>query len=44
MKCIVGGTFGILHKGHERLFMAALAFDNIEIGLTSDFSKNYLKK
>lgn len=36
MKCIIGGTFNILHSGHERLFNAALAFDEIIIGLTSD--------
>ena len=31
MKCIIGGTFSILHSGHERLFQAALAFDEIEL-------------
>lgn len=36
MKCVVGGTFGILHAGHERLLRAALAFDEIEIGLIKD--------
>ncbi|MFA5076968.1 MAG: inosine/xanthosine triphosphatase [Candidatus Micrarchaeia archaeon] len=36
MKCILGGTFNILHIGHERLLKAALAFDEITIGLTSD--------
>ncbi len=36
MKCILGGTFNILHKGHRKLLEAALAFDELEIGLTSD--------
>lgn len=36
LKCILGGTFSILHAGHERLLNAALAFDAITIGLTSD--------
>ncbi len=36
MRCILGGTFNIIHEGHMRLFKAALAFDEIRIGLTSD--------
>lgn len=36
MKCLIGGTFSILHAGHEKLLRAALAFDEIVIGLTSD--------
>lgn len=36
MRCVLGGTFSILHAGHERLLRAALAFDEILIGLTSD--------
>ncbi len=36
MKCILGGTFSIIHSGHERLLNAALAFDEIAVGLTSD--------
>lgn len=36
MKCIVGGTFDIIHAGHAALLAAALAFDTIQIGLTSD--------
>ncbi|MBU0586444.1 inosine/xanthosine triphosphatase [Candidatus Micrarchaeota archaeon] len=36
MKCFLGGTFNIIHKGHEKLFNAAFTFDEIVIGLTSD--------
>ncbi len=36
MKCILGGTFSILHTGHARLLHAAFQFNHIIIGLTSD--------
>lgn len=36
MKCILGGTFSVLHAGHDQILNAALAFDDILIGLTSD--------
>lgn len=36
LKCILGGTFSIIHSSHERLLNAALAFDSMTIGLTSD--------
>ena len=37
MKVCVGGTFNIIHKGHELLFMKAFEDDNkVFIGLTSD--------
>ncbi|MEM4335631.1 MAG: pantetheine-phosphate adenylyltransferase [Candidatus Anstonellales archaeon] len=36
VSCVLGGTFNILHKGHEALFRRALLFDKIFIGITSD--------
>lgn len=37
MKVGVGGTFNIIHKGHELLFETAFAVgDSVEVGLTSD--------
>ena len=37
MKAGVGGTFNIIHKGHELLFETAFTIaDSVEVGLTSD--------
>jgi len=36
VSCVLGGTFNILHKGHEALFKRALLFDRIFVGITSD--------
>ena len=37
MKVAVGGTFNIIHRGHELLFETAFTVgDSVEVGLTSD--------
>lgn len=36
MKAATGGTFDIIHKGHEALLSAALQYDSTIIGLCSD--------
>ncbi len=37
MKVAVGGTFNVIHKGHELLFETAFTVgDSVEVGLTSD--------
>ncbi len=37
MRVGVGGTFNVIHKGHELLFETAFSVgDDLEIGLTSD--------
>ncbi len=42
ISCVLGGTFNILHKGHEALFKRALLFNRIFVGITSDaFVKKY---
>lgn len=42
MKVGIGGTFNLIHKGHEILFETAFSIgDSVEIGLTSDeFAKS----
>ena len=37
MKGCIGGTFDILHQGHERLFESAFEhFETLVVGITSD--------
>jgi len=42
MRVGVGGTFNVIHKGHEQLFETAFTVgDSVEVGLTSDeFAKS----
>jgi inosine/xanthosine triphosphatase len=44
MRVGVGGTFNVLHKGHELLFETAFTVgDSVEVGLTSDDFANSIK-
>jgi len=45
MRVGVGGTFNVLHKGHELLFETAFTVgDSVEVGLTSDEFARTIKK
>ncbi|MDH3365807.1 MAG: inosine/xanthosine triphosphatase [Thermoplasmata archaeon] len=45
MKVCIGGTFNIIHMGHELLFETAFAVgDTVEVGLTSDEFARSVKK
>ena len=44
MKVALGGTFNVIHKGHELLFETAFTVgDSVEVGLTSDEFANSIK-
>ena len=43
-KVVIGGTFGILHKGHEKLLRKAFGLGEVFIGLTSDTMARKMKK
>jgi len=43
-KVVIGGTFEIIHKGHETLFKKAFSLGSVFIGLTSDAMVKKTKK
>lgn len=43
-RVVIGGTFDILHKGHEALLKRAFELGEVEIGLTSDKMARELRK
>ena len=45
MRVGVGGTFNVIHKGHELLFETAFSVgDELEVGLTSDDFARHSRK
>ena len=43
-KVVIGGTFEVIHKGHEEFLKKAFSLGNVFIGLTSDKMANETKK